>query len=75
MKSKYGIAILGISFLVLLGIFVNPIFLYFGIFLLCPLMHLLGGHASHGIGSEHKDHRSKQEKDKNEVEEGQRRCH
>ncbi|MFQ5711712.1 MAG: hypothetical protein ACE5GD_08030 [Candidatus Geothermarchaeales archaeon] len=72
MKRKHGVAVLGVSFLFVLGVFVNPVFLYLGIFSLCPLMHLLGGHGSHGMDTEHKDHGAKQKKDKNEAKEG---CH
>ncbi len=42
------IAIIGISLIITLGIFVNPIFLYIGLFLACPLMHIfMGEHNSH----------------------------
>lgn len=72
MKKKHGITIFGVSFLFVLGMFVNPVFLYLGVFSLCPLMHLFGGRGCHGVGAEHRDHKLKHKKDKNEVEEG---CH
>lgn len=61
MNKMIVIGILGISALAILGIFVNPIFLYLSIFALCPLMHLFMGHGEHGKHTEH-EHHEEQEK-------------
>jgi flagellar basal body-associated protein FliL len=58
MKKKILIIISVISVVIILGIFMNPIFFYVGIFLIHPLMHLFMGH-NH---SQHKDHNKRTEK-------------
>jgi len=46
-KSVILIVSAALSALFLLGIFVNPFFLYLAVFSLCPLMHILSGRHRH----------------------------
>lgn len=64
MGKKFAIIILGIVTVIVFGLFVNPLFLYLGIFLLCPLMHFLG---TCGMGHKHEE--------KNKQKKGSKKCH
>lgn len=55
MKTKIVLVLAGVASLVVLGVAVSPLFLY-GLFAAaCPLMHLLGGHGSHGDDTDHSE--------------------
>ncbi len=67
MKPRIVLALVGAS-LVVLGVAVNPVFLY-GLFAVsCPLMHLLGGHGSH-------DHNTTNSEDNAEENSRKNLCH